>query len=113
MSGFAGWKRSLVLEAPTETPDGAGGHAAGWTVLGTLWGRVSRERVALRSADGVPVTRMRAQITVRAAPDGAPSRPVAGQRLRDAARIYVIEAVHEHPTRRNLLVCHVNEELHA
>lgn len=107
----AGQKRPLVLEAPVQVADGAGGHAAGWTVLGTLWGRVSRERVALRAHDGVAVTRLRARITVRAAPEGAPSRPVPGQRFRDGGRVYGIEAVHAHATRRTLLVCHVNEEV--
>lgn len=80
--------RPLVLETPVETPDGAGGVTRGWQALGTLWAGVSG---SAREVDGVPVASLK--ITLRATPFGAPTRPVAGQRLRDGTRLFRIQAV--------------------
>jgi head-tail adaptor len=46
---------------------------------------------------------------VRGAPVGAPSRPVAGQRFREGARIYPILAVAEADPEGRYLVCHAEE----
>lgn len=80
--------RALVLEAPVEVPDGAGGVSRDWRALGTLWAAVAG---SAREVDGVPVASLR--ITVRAAPTGSPARPVAGQRFREGARLFRIKAV--------------------
>lgn len=104
--------RRLVLEAPQDTPDGAGGMQRGWLVLGELWGQM-RARAAGRAAasgDGgaAPVTRVRWEITLRAAPPGAVSRPQPGQRFRAGARLFHIRAVVEDGPA--WLICHAEQE---
>ncbi|RVT85453.1 head-tail adaptor protein [Rhodobacteraceae bacterium CCMM004] len=87
--------RPLVLEAPQRVPDGAGGYAETWAALGTLWAEVKPASGGSAAEAGAELGRLRLRITVRAAPLGAPSRPMAGQRFRDGARAYAIRAVHE------------------
>lgn len=50
------------------------------------------------------------RITVRAAPQGAPSRPTPLQRFRDGARLFAIEAVTEADPEGRFLVCFAREE---
>lgn len=104
--------RRLVLEAPQDVPDGAGGVVRGWLVLGELWGQV-RARSAGQGGgsgggDAAPVTRVRWEITLRAVPPGAPSRPQPGQRFRAGARLFHIRAVVEDGA--DWLICHAVQE---
>lgn len=94
--------RALVLEAPADRPDGAGGRVRGWQTLGTLWGDVQAGQT--RVVDGVAVATLK--ITVRAAPFGAPSRPVAGQRFREGARVFRITGVADG---ERVLICTAEE----
>lgn len=94
--------RTLVLEAPVRMADGAGGVVQDWQALGTLWADV--QAGSPRQADGV--VRVPLKIAVRAARVGAPSRPVAGQRLREGGRVFRILAVTE--SGRDL-ICHAEE----
>jgi head-tail adaptor len=87
--------RKLVLEAALRLPDGAGGVTQSWEALGTLWAEVSARAGREAEAEGVNVARVGYRITVRAAPQGAVSRPEAGQRLRDGVRIFAILSVTE------------------
>lgn len=87
--------RKLVLEVAVRLPDGAGGIAQVWEARGTLWAGVSARTGREAEAEGVAVARAGYRITVRAAPQGAASRPEAGQRLRDGARIFAILSVTE------------------
>jgi head-tail adaptor len=87
--------RRLVLEGALRLADGAGGFAEVWEARGTLWAEVSARSGREAEAAGVAVARAGYRITVRAAPQGAASRPVAGQRLRDGARIFAILSVTE------------------
>lgn len=87
--------RRLVLEGALRLADGAGGFAEVWEARGTLWAEVSARSGREAEAEGVAVARAGYRITVRAAPQGAASRPVAGQRLRDGARIFAILSVTE------------------
>ncbi|WP_417727353.1 head-tail adaptor protein [Roseovarius sp.] len=87
--------RKLVLEAAVRLPDGAGGVTQRWDVRGTIWGHVSARTGREAEAVGVSVARAGYRITVRSAPQGAASRPEAGQRLRDGARIFAILSVTE------------------
>ena len=87
--------RRLVLEGASRLADGAGGFAEVWEARGTLWAEVSARSGREAEAAGVAVARAGYRITVRAAPQGAASRPVAGQRLRDGARIFAILSVTE------------------
>ncbi|KAF0677415.1 head-tail adaptor protein [Profundibacterium mesophilum] len=105
--------RPLVLEAAGATPDGAGGHVREWRVLGTLWGAVEPGRGREVAGIGGALSRVVYKITLRAAPQGAPSRPVAGQRLRDGARIFALLSVTEADADGRYLLCIAEEEIAA
>lgn len=87
--------RPLVLEGAVRLPDGAGGFKEVWAARGTLWAEVSARSGRQVEAEGLAVARAGYRITVRAAPQGAASRPEAGQRLRDGARVFAILSVTE------------------
>ena len=101
--------RRLSLEAPTRTADGAGGFTQGWTALGTLWAEVAPAAPRLAAQPGATESRLPLRITVRGAPFGSPSRPEAGQRIRDGTRIFPIASVAEDFGGRFLL-CLAHEE---
>lgn len=101
--------RALVLEAPVRVPDGAGGYAAGWEARGTLWAEVVPASGGRGAAEGLAPQRVRHRITVRAAPPGAASRPVAGQRLREGARVFAITGVTERDAEGRYLLCFAEE----
>lgn len=103
--------RSLVLEAPVQVSDGAGGYTRNWQPLGVLWAQVKAGSGREAAAFAVTVSRVPYRIVVRAAPDGAPSRPVAGQRFREGARIFNIQAVAEKDAQGRFLTCHAQEEV--
>lgn len=103
--------RSLVLEAPVHVADGAGGYVRDWQPLGVLWAEVKAGSGRETAAFAVTVSRVPYRVVVRAAPVDAPSRPVAGQRFREGARIFNIHAVAEKGTESRFLTCHVEEEV--
>ena len=89
----------LVLEAPTETPDGAGGVTRSYVDAATLWAEVTplsaRERVVADAA-GASVThririRMRGDVTTR-------------HRLRLGLRAFRIATVRQDAPGRFLLI---------
>jgi head-tail adaptor len=103
--------RALVLEARMRMPDGLGGFAESWVARGTLWAEVlpgsGRELVREEvTGSAVPL-----RITVRGAPVGAPSRPVAGERFREGVRTYRIVAVTERDPGGRYLTCFAQEEV--
>ncbi|WP_372884800.1 head-tail adaptor protein [Shimia sp.] len=102
--------RRLVLEAPERTADGAGGHVTSWTARGTLWADLRPGAGRTRDGGEVSLARAGCRIIVRAAPPGAGSRPEAGMRLVDGARVFSIEAVADHDARRRFLTCFAFEE---
>ncbi|MBL4627123.1 MAG: phage head closure protein [Roseicyclus sp.] len=101
--------RKLTLEAPTRVSDGAGGYTEIWQALGVIWGEVL-PRGAGRE---VEASELKLKITVRAAPQGAPSRPTAAMRFRDGDRLYRIEAVTEAAAAGRFLICFAKEEVSA
>ena len=101
--------RALELERPARQPDGSGGFVAGWEVLGRLWAEVVPVGSAGAGEAGLAPGRQRHRITLRAAPPGSPARPVAGQRLREAGRIFEIMAVAERDAEGRFLVCYAEE----
>mgnify|MGYP000088384303 CR=1 FL=1 len=102
--------RMLVLEAPQQISDGAGGYLRSWEPLGTLWAELKAGSGRETAAFAATVSRVPYRIVVRAAPDGAPSRPIAGQRFVDGTRIFNITAVAEKGTDARFLTCHATEE---
>jgi head-tail adaptor len=105
--------RKLLLEEASQTPDGAGGFIETWAVLGTLWAHIKPGTGRERGVDFVTLSSVPYRITVRAAPDGAPSRPKPNQRFRDGGRIYRIVAVTEADDAAQYLVCFAHEEVSA
>lgn len=103
--------RRLLLEGVARLPDGAGGVTEVWAVRGTLWAEVSARSRREAEAEGLAVTRAGYRITVRAAPQGAASRPETGQRLRDGARIFAILTVTEADGAGRYLSLWAQEEL--
>ncbi len=105
--------RALVLETRLRTPDGLGGFAESWTPLGTLWAEVvpGTGRALVREEVTGSIVTLR--ITVRGAPAGSPSRPQAGDRFRDAGRVYPIVAVTERDPEGRYLTCFAQEEVLA
>ena len=103
--------RSLVLEAPIKTGDGAGGYTRDWQPLGVLWAELKAGSGREVSAAQATMSRVPYRITVRAAPFGAASRPSAGQRFREGTRVFHINAVAEKGVDAQFLTCHAEEEL--
>ena len=101
--------RKLILEAPERVADGAGGFTESWSALGIIWAEV----LPRGSGREVEASELGLKITVRAAPQGAPSRPDAAMRFRDGDRLYRIEAVTEADPAGRYLVCFSKEEVGA
>lgn len=103
----------LVLEAPQEVPDGAGGCTRTWGALGTLWGKVEpRGGRATVGAAGM-ASESAFTVWVRGASVGQSNRPLAGQRFAMAGRVLRIEAVTEEEPRGLYLRCTCTEEVSA
>ena len=103
--------RSLVLEAPLRIADGAGGFARDWQPLGILWAEMKAGAGRETAGSAVRLSRVVWRIIVRAAPFGAPSRPVAGQRFREGDRLFHITAVAEKDAGAQYLTCFAEEEV--
>ncbi|MEQ9693234.1 head-tail adaptor protein [Shimia sp. SDUM112013] len=102
--------RKLVLEAPARVPDGAGGFAESWTVLGTVWADIRARTGRKRDGGEVSLSSTAYRIVLRGAPQGAPSRPVAGMRFREGTRLFAIDAVSERDPQGRYLTCFATEE---
>jgi len=105
--------RALLLEAPERVADGAGGFTLAWVALGTLWAEVKAGAGRERAGEFVTLASVPYRITVRAAPQGSPSRPRPEQRLRDGTRVFRILAVSERDPAGLYLTCFAQEEVVA
>ena len=103
--------RSLVLEAPVQVADGAGGFILTWATVGTLWGEVKAGNGRDAAGEEITLATVPYRITVRGAPVGSPRRPLPQQRFRDGARIYHIVAVTERDPDGLYLSCFAREEV--
>ncbi|MEO8245025.1 MAG: head-tail adaptor protein [bacterium] len=103
--------RSLVLEAPSQVADGAGGFALTWVTVGTLWGEVSSGSGRDPAGVEIVLASVPYRITVRGAPVGSPRRPLPQQRFRDGTRVYNILAVSERDPDALYLTCFASEEV--
>ncbi|MBK5934231.1 head-tail adaptor [Rhodovulum imhoffii] len=102
--------RRFSLERLRQVPDGAGGYAVVWEILGNLWAELIPQAGGSRMAGELTISRVSCRIIVRAAPVGAPSRPEPGQRLREGVRVFRILAVAETDAKGRYLTCHAEEE---
>lgn len=103
--------RKLVLEAPSQAADGMGGFSTDWTALGTLWAEIQPRTGRDRAGEGGAVSATALRIIVRGAPVGASNRPKPGQRFREGARVFRIEAVTERDANGQYLNCFAEEEV--
>jgi len=103
--------RRLVLEAADRVPDGAGGVVVTWGARGTLWADIRARTGRERGGEAASLSTTGYRIVVRAAPHGAPSRPLPGQRFRDGARLFTIHAVAEADADRRYLTCFAEQEV--
>ncbi|MEJ1992965.1 MAG: phage head closure protein [Maritimibacter sp.] len=103
--------RKLLLEAPQQIADGAGGYTTSWIALGTLWAEIRPRSGREREAESFPQATVPYHVIVRAAPDGAPSRPKPEQRFRLGSRIFQIRAVGEYGSDGRYLTCFAKEEV--
>ncbi len=91
-------RRRLALQAPVETPDGAGGVARGYETVATLWAEVTpasaRESVEAGKL-GQTITH---RIALRFSADITPQH-----RLRDGARIFRIVSLRDRAGRKRFL----------
>lgn len=102
--------RPLVLEERVRVADGVGGYGVSWVARGTLWADLRPVSGRDSRAEEVVMAAVTCRIVVRGAPQGAPSRPVPGQRLRDGARLFAILAVTEADPLGRHLICFAREE---
>lgn len=103
--------RQMVLEAPEHVPDGAGGFTETWVELGKLWVELRARGGRETSGEETSLSRTGFRIMVRAAPYGAPSRPLPGQRFRDGTRLFRISSVAEFDRQGQYLTCFSDEEV--
>ncbi|HEY7229417.1 MAG TPA: phage head closure protein [Pseudolabrys sp.] len=82
--------RRLTLEAPVETPDGAGGVAREFTAVATMWAEVMPLSARVENAADSVSAALRYRIVVRKR-----DKITTRHRFREAARIYRIIAVRE------------------
>lgn len=105
--------RALVLEETTQVSDGSGGFSLVWNAIGTLWAEVLPGTGRDVAGEEVVLSSVPYRVTVRGAPQGAPSRPKVGQRFRDGSRLFSILAVTERDEGGSYLICFVREEIPA
>lgn len=103
--------RTLVLEGVVRTPDGAGGFSEAWIALGTLWAEVQPGSGSDVLGEERMLSAVPYRVLVRGTPVGAVSRPKAGQRFRENARLFLIQAVTERDQDGRYLTCFVREEV--
>jgi SPP1 family predicted phage head-tail adaptor len=92
-------RHRLVLEAPVESADGAGGVTRDYAAIATLWAAVTpiaARPAVVADAAGATVTH---RIVIRAGPD-----VTTRHRLRDGARTFQVVALREDERRRFLLI---------
>lgn len=102
--------RRLALMAPVRVPNGSGGYAETWEEFGQLWAEVLPRSGSAVGAVDLPLGRTGFRITVRAAPQGSPQRPVPGQEFVEGARRFRVQAVTERDAEGRFLVCFAQED---
>lgn len=102
--------RPMLLEAPDRADDGAGGYVTTWVPMGTLYAEVKPGTGRQTSGQIAALSKLACRVIVRAAPVGAVSRPVAGQRFREGDRTFRIDAVAAYDRGAMYLNCFAVEE---
>jgi head-tail adaptor len=103
--------RRLVLEEATRVADGAGGFSEEWVAVGEVWAFLKPGAGREKIGGSLALSAVSYNITVRAAPFGAASRPRPDQRFRDGQRYFRILAVADEDMGRRFVTCHCVEEV--
>lgn len=102
--------RRLVLEEQQRTSDAAGGYSNHWQPLGVLWADVSAKSGRDGNHAGGTQALVRYRIIVRSAAPGSSARVRAGQRFREGARMFFVNAVTDYDRDGLYLECWAQEE---
>jgi SPP1 family predicted phage head-tail adaptor len=97
---IAAMRHRLAIEAPVDTPDGAGGATRSWTTVALIWAALEPIGNDVRFAAGRPEQATTHRITMRWRSDLD-----GGKRLRMGTRIFQILACADSDERRKRLVC--------
>lgn len=103
--------RKLVLEARDSVADGAGGSTGQWSARGTHWGEVRLRSGRLERGEAGARSRVSYVVRIRAVGPDQPSRPLPGQRFRDANRLFLIRSVADARPGPGYLDCLCDEEV--
>ena len=98
-------RHRLVVESPSETPDGIGGVTRGWSALATIWGEIEP-----LGADDVMLADKRIGLVTHKIHVRHRLDLEIGHRFRLGDRIFSIRAVRDPEERGRLLECLVSEE---
>lgn len=94
----------LVIEAPAETPDGAGGAVVTWIAAGSCWARVRPENGREAENRDQLAGEVGLEVTLRWRDDIGPRN-----RFRIGGRIIAISSAVDPDGRRRVLVCRCTE----
>jgi SPP1 family predicted phage head-tail adaptor len=97
MTAIGELNRRLVIEAPVETPDGAGGVARSYAAAATVWASI----VPVDATAGIVAQALGATVTHRIVIRPGPAL-TAQHRFRDGARLFYVVGVREREDRRFL-----------
>lgn len=98
------FRHRLVIEAPVETPDEAGGVTRSFEAVATVWGRIEPSGGdELRLQDRL-LQRLTHRIVLR-----AQSGLTAAHRLRHGARLFDIRAIRQDVPARRFITCDCEE----
>lgn len=104
-------QRRYLLERRSGAPDGMGGRTTAWTTMGAHWGRLIAGPGRQQAGDVGPRVKAAYRIVIRAVPFGAPSRPIAGDRMTENGRVWEVRAVIDTDEAGQHLACYVDEEV--
>lgn len=97
-------RHRLVLQAPVEIADLAGGVARSWSTLASIWAAIEPVSTSPAIVGDAPSGLVTHRITIRWRAD-----VVAGQRLTKAARTFMVRTVTDPDERRLRLVLAAEE----
>ena len=98
------FRHRLFVEAPYETPDGAGGVTRSFETVGLVWGLIEPLGGTEALAEDRLAQRLTHRITIRAF-----AGLTAAHRMRKGARFYEIRAIREDVPARRLMSLHCEE----
>jgi head-tail adaptor len=90
VTGAGDLRSRLIVEAPSESPDGQGGVIRNYVDAGAIWARVTPRPPREEDRADADVALLRVTIQTR-----APSTLTRSHRLRDGAKVYRIIAIRD------------------